>query len=316
MKSKKDSCGFPSWVGHYPFAPKEKQACLLKESIKRVYGRDPHRIPTQLHASTDLLTVTSFRIPPGGYIVPPDIHTGDELYWVLKGRVTVSNPETGQTEIIGVGEALWIPEGTWHQTFNMGNETLEVLCFFSPTIWSESSRGTNIYYDKGFAYFSTSSSEAIAEVKHQNLSGQRGHFPGGWPSEWHISREKKGLLKIGRDNVFNLIWGKKSFCQASIYLSCERQHIVFLSIPAGGHSDLEIHMGDEVIYCLSGEISVLTGKEATEEKSVSIKRLLAQAGELLLIPSGIEHCYYNLGDKPANCLLGIAPDLRSKKMKR
>jgi len=265
-----------------------------------VYGRDPHRIATQLHASTDLLTVTSFRIPPGGHTDPPDKHTGDELYWVLQGSVRGGNPETGQTEAAGEGEGIWIPEGTWHQAFNAGEERLEVLSFCAPTIWSKAAGGTHIHYDKEPAYFAPSSSAALS-------GAGTGRFPGGWPAGWRDDRKQRRLVCLSRDRALAVIWGRDQFCQASVFLSCDRQHVVCLTIPPGGRSDPEKHAGDEVICCLSGGLSAVTGAGVTDQRSVSAQRLPAAEGGLLLIPSGVDHCYYNFGDKPATCVMGVAP---------
>ena len=138
----------PEWVGRHPFAPEEKRPVLLtrKTSIPRVYGKRPHQIATYLHASTDKITSTEFSVAPGARFEPPDIHSGDEVYYILKGRATTLNPETGEVYIVKQGEVLLVPKGTWHQTYNFTEETITILCFFAPTIWSDDDRGISIEF--------------------------------------------------------------------------------------------------------------------------------------------------------------------------
>ena len=133
----------PQWAGRHPFAPDEKRPCLLtrETSIPRVYGDPPHQVATRLHVSTDKLTCTEFSVPPGEYFSPPDIHTGDEVYYVLAGTATVLNPETGEVFTAHEGDVMLIPKGAWHQTFNFADKTLTLLCSFAPEIWSGGDQG-------------------------------------------------------------------------------------------------------------------------------------------------------------------------------
>jgi len=94
-----------------------------------------------MHVSTDKVTCTEFSVPPGEYFSPPDIHTGDEVYYVLAGTATVLNPETGEVLTADKGDAVLIPKGAWHQTFNFTDEALTLLCSFAPEVWSGGDRG-------------------------------------------------------------------------------------------------------------------------------------------------------------------------------
>ena len=138
----------PEWVGRHPFPPDEKKPTLLTKetSIPRVYGKRPHQIATYLHVSTDKITCAEFSVAPGARFEPPDIHSGDEVYYILKGEAATLNVETGQVHIVKQGEMLLIPKGTWHQTYNFTEKTVTILCFFAPTIWSDDDRGISIEF--------------------------------------------------------------------------------------------------------------------------------------------------------------------------
>ena len=86
-------------------------------------------------ASTDRIFSAMYRIPPGGRFEPPDIHEGDEPYYILRGTLTMRNPETKQTVQIHQGEALLIPKGAWHQGYNFTDEDLLILVMIAPQIW-------------------------------------------------------------------------------------------------------------------------------------------------------------------------------------
>jgi gentisate 1,2-dioxygenase len=134
-----------NWSAGYPFAPAEKRPCLLTDetSIPRVYGHQPHQVATRLHVCTDKLACTEFTVQPGEYFNPPDIHTGDEVYYILQGTASVVNCESGQVHSVRADEVSFIPKGAWHQTFNFGDEPLVVLCSFAPEIWSGGDGGAS-----------------------------------------------------------------------------------------------------------------------------------------------------------------------------
>jgi mannose-6-phosphate isomerase-like protein (cupin superfamily) len=144
-----------NWSEGYPFAPDKKRPCLLTQetSIPRVYGHQSHQVATRLHICTDKIACTEFTIQPGQYFHPPDIHTGDEVYYILKGTACVMNCESGQVHTVYADEVYYIPKGTWHQTFNFGDEPLVVLCSFAPEIWSGGDGGASRLFQGKPAFY-------------------------------------------------------------------------------------------------------------------------------------------------------------------
>lgn len=140
----------PSWQGKYPFSPEEKKPAVLRkqDAISMIYGREPDEIRCYIYISTDEITLSDYWICPGAKFSPPDIHTGDEFYYVRKGTLTLTNPDTGRTYEIKKDEAFLIPKNIWHQGFNFGNENVQVLTIIAPSLWSTEERGTEIAYTK------------------------------------------------------------------------------------------------------------------------------------------------------------------------
>jgi len=106
---------------------------IRKEDLKAAFfGPDGYRIPTWRAVISDKLHFSAYSIPPGGRYEPPDVHYGDEVYYILKGTLTMLNPETGEVLEVHAGEALWIPAGTWHQGHNFREEDVYAVLVMAP----------------------------------------------------------------------------------------------------------------------------------------------------------------------------------------
>ncbi len=87
-------------------------------------------------ASHCFLLLSAWIVPPGQSFQPPDIHTGDEPYFVLRGVASVYNPETGQLVEAKAGSVVFIPAGCWHSTFNFGEEEMYLCAIIEGKPWS------------------------------------------------------------------------------------------------------------------------------------------------------------------------------------
>lgn len=64
------------------------------------------------------------------------------------------------------------------------------------------------------------------------------------------------------------------------------------TIDAGGHMPLHMNTVEHEQYVLSGKAKVTIGKDT----------FVAGAGDILLIPAGVAHCYETIGDEAYNFL--------------
>jgi mannose-6-phosphate isomerase-like protein (cupin superfamily) len=128
----------PWWANKYPFPPDKKKPVLIKQEdeIYSNYGRGNDRITVQIFISTDKILLSAWIVPPGQSFQPPDIHTGDEPYYVLKGVATVCNPETGQVVEAKVGDVVFIPAGCWHETYNFGEDDMYLCAIIEGKPWN------------------------------------------------------------------------------------------------------------------------------------------------------------------------------------
>jgi len=123
--------------GKHPFPPSEKKPTLITRDkiVTFAYGNKPHLDFNWLFVSTDKLHVGIYQIPPGGRFEPSDVHAGDELYYILKGTLTMFNPETGDVHKVSKGEVLLIPKDGWHQGHNFTDEVVTILFAIAPLMW-------------------------------------------------------------------------------------------------------------------------------------------------------------------------------------
>ncbi|MBU1740807.1 MAG: cupin domain-containing protein [Proteobacteria bacterium] len=67
----------------------------------------------------DVMFLAGCVIPPGqtleGHVDPME-----EIYFLLAGRATMKVDD--ETAEIGPGDAVWIPQGSWHELTNIGEE--------------------------------------------------------------------------------------------------------------------------------------------------------------------------------------------------
>ena len=77
----------------------------------------------------------------------------------------------------------------------------------------------------------------------------------------------------------------------------ERVAVIHLEIPAGLEVPPHAHSSEGVIYCLSGELEVISGSE-----TVTIG-----GGTAILVPPNIEVGIKNHGDAPVNAILISSP---------
>jgi len=79
------------------------------------------------------VTCGTFTIPPGKRLGRISAHSGDEIYWVLKGTLWVDLPRTEETVEVKENEGFYMAGGTIHAPHNVpGEEETMVLWFCTP----------------------------------------------------------------------------------------------------------------------------------------------------------------------------------------
>lgn len=132
----------PDWVCKFPFKKEEKRPCVMKQSelMQVLYTEEAPETSdlNWLIASTDSVTVGEYQLAPGSHFAPADIHPGDEIYYVLKGQVTMFQPESGQVVEVNQGEGILMPKGCPHIGYNFGEKEAFMLYVIAPKAWDDS----------------------------------------------------------------------------------------------------------------------------------------------------------------------------------
>ena len=125
--------------GNHPFPPDKKTPTHIKGDLIRhfIYPAErPHFSDLNyLYLSTDKLTVGTWQLGPGGTYDPPDLHAGDEVYYVLDGVLTEHNPVLGEFMQVRKGEALLLPMHGYHKGHNFEQGIMRILYVIAPKIW-------------------------------------------------------------------------------------------------------------------------------------------------------------------------------------
>jgi mannose-6-phosphate isomerase-like protein (cupin superfamily) len=134
-----------NYFGRYPCEPNEKKPVHItrEKMILYIYTPEkPHMSDLNwLFATTEVMFSGAYLLAPGSSFDPPDVHDGDEYYYVLSGTFTMLNPSTGHVTEIHKGEAINLPRGALHKAYNFGTEAAKVIYLIAPRAWPKGVTG-------------------------------------------------------------------------------------------------------------------------------------------------------------------------------
>jgi len=138
MKTIKDFIG--SWPLNTDEARKEKRHILIRpqDALTVIHGKE-HESKFMFYISNKRCHVGKIEICPGKH-TDPEVHKGDEILMVLKGRLQVvvlseledENAVSRKAYELDEGGRMLIPEGYKHQYFSLGVDLTEVLFTIAP----------------------------------------------------------------------------------------------------------------------------------------------------------------------------------------
>ena len=237
-----------------------------------------------IYASTDLIHMLVYALPPGGRCLHSDAHRtvfgADVTYFVLGGVLALANPESGEVQVAKPGEAILFRRDTWHHIFSHSTEQLRVLEFFAPPPSTGASR----------KYAQTR--PPLDEVRHAN-----DEILGSWPLE-----RPEPTLHHRRESDF--LWRKDGDALVGIVVSTEHLTVGTLSLLPGQRGEIEQHGGDKCLYVLDGVLNVRSWGSGGEDW------VELHPGDGYYCPLGTPHRTYNYGTTVAKAVFGVAPQWR------
>lgn len=235
-----------------------------------------------IYASTQQIHALVFGLPPGGaFRHSPEFRTvfgADEVLTVLRGRMVLANPETGEVQLVETGGSIAFGQDTWHHAFAHGTEELRVLELFAPP----PSTGSSGPYARTRPYLTTNRYEDDSVIGH-------------WPQE----KPRRSTLRPLRleDTHYRL----SGDVLVGIIFSSDQLTVANVSVSPGSVSAKEQRGGDEVLFGLSGTMHVRSWFEGNTYV------FEMAANEACYLPAGSVHEYRNYSARTATALLGVAP---------
>jgi quercetin dioxygenase-like cupin family protein len=124
-----------------------------------------------------------------------------------------------------------------------------------------------------------------------------------WPISDKEFRDNAETIVVNEKGSLNLVKGEQLAIIYRIYISNKLITSGKIEIAPFKQSEYEKHKGDETIYLEKGLLTVHT-KEGSEEKDYEL-----EPGDVILIPEGIEHKYFNFSKEQVEMIFGIAPEI-------
>lgn len=259
-----------------------------RDVTRHIWG-DPEagNVADWIYASTDLVHTIVFGVGPQGRFTHSDsfrtIFGADEVFIVLRGRMVIANPETGEVHLIEPGEAVSFGPDTWHHVFAHGPDDLRVIEFFAPP----PATGTSGPYAKTKPYLERNCYEDPAVI---------GNWPGATPARTtlHPIRHTDLSYRLSGDALIGIL------------ASTDQLTVASLSLSPGACSAQQRRGGDEVIYGTSG----LTHVNARYEGQAYVFEM--GPDDACYLPVGTTHEYRNFTSATSTALIGVAPAWHSE----
>jgi len=297
--------------GNHPFPPDQKKPIHIRGDLIKhfIYPAErPHFSDVNhLFVSTDKLTVGTWQLGPGGTYDPPDLHAGDEVYYILDGILTEHNPLLGEFMQVKKGEALLLPWKGYHKGYNFEPGIMRALYIIAPKIWDDQVppmdfQPGELKQYKGKFNDRLPTNDPLPQWDLHGTTDDIGRWPVPGPGcreepilFYHITEEKK-LLNVHGTEYPMLI---------KFFVSNDELHMGEFILPAGGTgsraSEPDSHKGDCVLFVEHGPITVFL-PDTLEAFDVEVE-------ELMFIPEGVRYQLINYTAEPAKAIFSIAPGL-------
>ena len=209
----------------------------------------------------------------------------DVAFHVLQGSLTLHNPATGEVCVAHRGETLHFRRSTWHYGYNFTTFETRVLEAAAPIPADLSNEALNRMAQ------SVPPLEEVRKARYELMEN--------WPWNMQKAREAETIKVLRPSDFLQIIQGEKAPVCVSLFVATDKLTMGQVTLLPGINTDVEAHGGDEVAVVTEGRINVRlpdTGGwfELSERDG-------------FFTPQGTRHQYYNMSDKTATIVFGVAP---------
>ena len=238
-----------------------------------------------------------FVCPAGCWFDPGD-HPNPEPYYIVKGTLHLSNPDTSDVVELQAGDAANIPAWAAHHGFNFSDED----CYIA--WWVPGEMHTDLFKEKvendtlyELGWYERT--PVVLNGPHDRNEGFASRLDqlAAWPGE---PKTAVDMMKLDRAGWLHLITGAepRQAYLSSFFYADEKIRAGEMRLPARRDTQTESIPFEKVIRVTSGSLVVsLTGTTDV---------LRAEVGDVVFLPANVEHSFLSVGETGATAVFGMA----------
>jgi quercetin dioxygenase-like cupin family protein len=290
------------WHHRQPFDGVEQFPCVIgaDDACYLSWSPEPgNAMATWVHVGTRRLNQGTFYVEPGHWFDAGN-HPNPEPYYVLRGSLMLSNPDTSDVVELRAGDAANIPALAFHHAWNVGDETCEILWWVAGEMHTDEFKHAISTKEHGkWRWYGRKA--VMLNGAHDRNEGFPSHLDD--LQQWPPPVSTKGPLDmqhLPRSTWLHLLHGTdpRLTVLVSFFYCDDRIRCGKLTLPAGRESQSESGPAERTLFVEGGSLSVnLTGTG---------KSLLARPGEVVFLPPWTEHSLQAIGEEAVTALFAEA----------
>jgi len=245
-----------------------------------------------IYGRNEVIGTLLFKLRPGGYFKSSDTWKSffdqDRFYYVVKGEIAVQDPETGEIAVARAGEAVHWRGAKWHFGYNFSATECIVLDWYAPQ-----ERPPSV----------TELEFGATKPKLTTEKPGRTELLGQWPAMLAQTKadaqSKGGMITATRQSALHFVQGESHPVMESLFVSTKELTAGTVDLMAGARSDNRSHPSDKVIFVTSGKLHVYL--------PTSYDWFELDEWDLLYLPPGVAHQYWNYSDRPLTFAFMVVP---------
>lgn len=245
-----------------------------------------------IYGRNETLATLIYKLRPGGRFATSDtwkvFYDQHRFYYVLKGQLTVKDPESGEVAVAEVGEAVHWRGAKWHFGYNFTGEECVVLDWYAPQ-----ERPPHV----------SELEFGATKPKFQTERASRSDLLGRWPDALDAVRAEArsggGMITARRRDALHIIHGRQHPVLESLFVSTAELTAGAVDLPPGARSENRSHPSDKVIFVTAGKLHVYLPD--------TFDWFELDEWDLLYLPPGVQHQYWNYTDRPVSFAFMVVP---------
>jgi quercetin dioxygenase-like cupin family protein len=292
------------WHHRQPFGLGAEQfPCVIRREDADYFSWAPepgNSMATWVYVGTRRLNQGTFYVEPGHWFDAGN-HPNPEPYYVLRGSLLLSNPDTSDVIEITAGDAANIPAYAFHHAWNAGTETCEILWWVPGEMHTDEFKEAISTKEHGeWQWYPRQA--VMLEGRQDRNEGFPSHLDDmrRWPPAQSTKVDGVDMEHLPPSSWLRLMRGQdpRLTIPVSFFYCDEQIRVGQIRILAGRESEPVAGGYEATFYVESGSLSVnLTGTG---------RSLLAGPSDVVFLPPDTAHTLQAIGDEPVVTLFAQA----------